>query len=130
MVGIADGQWREKVRPLCPAAQSPTDVCDCGFEGNWHMRWWTELRPCPPTRAVLGTDDRPGEVVRRCHDCKRGGPGHDVIAGWEERCPRCGDIERFDMDTGELVASIRNPDGPGFFVKELHPATLFDPDRL
>jgi hypothetical protein len=27
----------------------------------------------------------------------------NVIAGWDERCPGCGDIERFDMDANRVA---------------------------
>jgi len=103
-----DMEWRPKLRPLCPAAQPEPDVCDCGYEGEWLMRHWTELQRCPPTYAELGSGSGRGFVVKQCHDCKRGGPGHDLIAGWEERCPRCGDVERFQWD-GTLVEARRNP---------------------
>lgn len=110
-------EWRAKPTILCPASRPEPDVCDCGYEGPWHMRFWTHLQPCPPTYASIGPDGTK-ELHRRCASCKNGGTGHDLIAGWEERCPSCGDIERFTMD-GELVAAIRNPDGPGYFLPEL-----------
>lgn len=100
-------RWHRKPVPLCPAVRSEPDPCDCGYVGDWVMRFWKSLQPCPPTSAWI---DSQGEkvIARRCADCKRGGEGHLLIAGWEERCPRCGDVERFTMD-GELVEQRRNP---------------------
>jgi len=107
MAAEVDYLWRPKVRPLCPKAQPDPDVCDCGSEHPWLMRWWSELTPCEPTYGIPGLG-----IVKRCDDCKRGGAGHMVVAGWEERCQRCGDVERFRMD-GTLVAAVRNPDWQG-----------------
>lgn len=100
-------RWHRKPVLLCPAARSEPGPCDCGYVGVWVQRFWKSLQPCPPTWATLGTDDQPGEVVRRCDDCKAGGEGHLLFAGWEDKCPRCGDVERFTFD-GELVDQRRN----------------------
>lgn len=100
--------WRKPPRPLCPRAQSEPDPCDCGYVGEWLVRHWTELVPCGPTHGVTSREPGKSYVVRPCPDCRRGGPGHEQIAGWEEMCPRCGDVERFRWD-GTLVDAIRNP---------------------
>jgi len=98
--------WHRMPVPLCPKAQHEPDPCDCGYVGAWVVRHWKERQRCEPTYALL-FDNAPGEVVRRCADCKAGGDGHDLYAGWEERCPRCGDVERFRWD-GTLVEQRRN----------------------
>ena len=118
MGGLWSGEWREQIRPLCPSASARADLgpCDCGYEGDWLYRPWSHVQPCPPTWGYR-TLEGAARVVGRCADCKRGGTGHETLAGFEEKCPRCGDIERFDLD-GELVESRRNPYGPGFHVAE------------
>lgn len=99
-------KWRRKPAPLCPAARSEPDPCDCGYVGDWVIRFWKAMQPCPPTSARRDADGQV-RVERRCDECKRGGDGHFLYAGWEERCPRCGDEERFTFD-GELVEQRRN----------------------
>ena len=95
------------LRPLCPASREEPAPCDCGYVGPWLMRFWKKLQPCPPTSAYWH-EDGGSVLVKRCADCKSGGDGHLLYAGWEERCPRCGDVERFTFD-GALVAQERNP---------------------
>lgn len=104
--------WRRTPQRLCPAARATPDPCDCGYVGAWAMRMWKDHLPCPPTTAYRDPDGAV-QVERPCQDCRNGGPGHLRYAGWEERCPRCGDIERFTHD-GTLVEQRRNHafDGP------------------
>lgn len=120
-------EWHDKVRALCHRAQVPVDVCDCGYVGDWQQRWWTELQRCT-TFGEFTEPGRPYRLHSRCAECRAGGPGHDRIAGWEDRCPRCGDVERFRWD-GTLVSATRNPDGPGFFLAEIRPGVMQDGDR-
>ena len=58
---------------------------------------------CTPSSV----DFRHGFVYKQCDACKAGGDGHLMYAGWEERCPRCGDEEQFTYD-GDLVEQRRN----------------------
>lgn len=72
------GEWKPPTRQLCNP--SDPEPCDCGFVGEWEERmvftWFTPV--------------------------VQGRKGWWAIAGWDERCPQCGDIERFD-DAGNVV---------------------------
>lgn len=60
------GEWEDPVRPLCPRFHV-SDPCDCGYDGDWQRRWIYDKLPC----------------------------GHTTLTGYDEKCPSCGDIERF-----------------------------------
>jgi len=100
------GRWHMKPVPLCPKARAEPDPCDCGYVGPWLTRNWQELQRCERVYAIV-SEHHPGQVIRPCDECKAGGDGHMVYAGWEERCPVCGDEEQFRWD-GTLVEQRRN----------------------
>lgn len=95
----AVGEWhQEGVVFMCPGGPVESDECDCGYKAPWEYRsvlvWHVE----PGYQRSAHSDHR---------DTAQGRPplsrdGWWVIAGWDERCPNCGDIERFDHD-GTLV---------------------------
>ena len=93
---VAVGDWEPLLRQLCPKAQVDPVPCDCGYIGAWDLRsiygWHTyDERPQSYSDAAL----------------KQVG-GWKVNIGFDERCPGCGDIERFDNDAnlcGRLVES-------------------------
>lgn len=106
-----DRMWRKPLRPLCPKAQHEPAPCDCGYVGDWMFRLWREKWPCK---------------AKNCFDCRYGQrEGHERIVGHEELCPRCGDVERFDM-RGALVESIRNPKFTGSRNEALDEDDPFD----
>ena len=95
---VTDQEWSAAFRNLCNP--SPPELCDCGYLGAWERR----------TVYVWGNHPgyrRGDKAIRR--DIARGLParpndeGWWCMAGWDERCPECGDIERFDED-GNVVA--------------------------
>lgn len=85
------GEWKDPARQLCNP--EPPDPCDCGFVGEWPYRWVMVWHDEPSHRA--------GDRMKRRWLAK-GWPVLDggwwVIGGMDERCPGCGDIERFDME--------------------------------
>lgn len=100
------GPWKPPMSVICEKAHVEPDPCDCGFEGDWEWR------------MVFVWHDQPGHVrgdkaVRR--DIERGLPpcfgeeGWWVVGGVDERCPGCGDIERFDV---EALFGKRSDFGP------------------
>lgn len=99
------GEWhtREPVTFMCPGGPLPDDECDCGFVGRWdyrHVHTWLE-------RPGMKRND---EIIRR--DMALGWPhrpndeGYWCIAGYDERCPGCGDMERFDMDAERIAVHV------------------------
>lgn len=96
-------EWEMWPGPICPKAQVEPVLCDCGHLGAWERRWvyiWHDV----PGHA------RGDKAIRK--DMARGFPPrpHDegwwIVGGWDERCPGCGDIERFDFD-GEQVGRFQ-----------------------
>lgn len=81
------------------------DECDCGYVGDWQWRmlyrWFDQPGHC-----------RRDEFIRR--DMAIGLPGRPrdegwwVLAGWEERCPGCGDIERLDAGRNIIEVEIND----------------------
>src|SRR5512139_1814442 len=99
------GSWEPPFRNLC--RPTPPEPCDCGFVGRWDRRWVY-------TWYHKAGHQRGDKAIRR--DIARGLPAraHDegwwVIDGWDERCPGCGDIDRFDHDAnlvGRLVEQAK-----------------------
>lgn len=100
-------RWRELTNVfICgpgAADASIPEPCDCGFVGWWQYRFLYDWHAEPGHR-------RTDEAIRR--DLAKGLParardeGWWVIAGSEERCPGCGDIERFDRDHNLIEAEI------------------------
>jgi hypothetical protein len=101
------GEWAPPMAVfLCPPpSHEEPDVCDCGHEGAWEWR------------SVWGWHEESGHrrkdrTIRR--DIARGFPSrtHDegwwVIAGRDERCPQCGDIERFDTEGNRVAEFVQN----------------------
>jgi len=92
------GPWH----PPVVLVHSPIEheQCDCGFSGEWEYRSVFTWHNVPGYR-------RPDWAIRA--DLTRGFPvrskdgGWWIIAGWDERCPQCGDVERFD-ERGAVVA--------------------------
>jgi hypothetical protein len=93
--GPPEREWSEgQAVFICPPPKdADPNPCDCGNCGRWEYRPWFVWHD--------ETDDQRRKRERRGHVAL---PGHGswVIAGYEERCPGCGDIERFDED-GHLV---------------------------
>ncbi len=97
------GEWGPPLQVfICPPGPADPDPCDCGFVGEWERR------------AVWVWVDHPGhrrgdKAIRR--DLARGFParageeGWWALGGFDERCPGCGDIERFDEE-GHRVAQF------------------------
>jgi hypothetical protein len=94
------GPWEPVVTPMCPKAQTDPVLCDCGFLGAWEHRWVSVWNLAPGfTRGdrVCRRDIEEGRPVRSDDE------GWWVIGGFDERCPGCGDIERFDMDANRVA---------------------------
>ena len=88
--------WHEPVRQLCNP--TPPEPCDCGFAGDWEYRFvmvWHDGPRKATDKTVRGWLAKGWPY--------RNAPGSWVIGGYDERCPQCGDIERFDLDTFERV---------------------------
>lgn len=88
-------EWKPAMNSLCPKSHVAPVLCDCGFLGDWEYRWvyvW-----------FSGSGTVRGDKACR-RDIERGFPprfgesGWWVIGGWDERCPQCGDVERFDYN--------------------------------
>lgn len=94
------GDWRPAVRVICPRARSEPEPCDCGFVGDWEHRWVYVWHDVPGHR-------RGDRAIRR--DIAKGFPARANDEGWwvadgfDERCPQCGDIERFDNDANRVA---------------------------
>lgn len=71
----------------------PPEPCDCGYVGQWEQRPWFAWHD--ETEKERKERERAGHAARP-------GSGSWFIGGFEERCPGCGDIERFDED-GEMI---------------------------
>lgn len=88
--GVVDvGEWSQPFDRvfICGGDSYEPEPCDCGFTGHWEHRWvygWTTY-----TRKAKSYAD--ASVFQR--------GGHKVMIGYDERCPGCGDIERFDSDS-------------------------------
>jgi hypothetical protein len=77
-------------RPLPP---EPSEACDCGYVGQWDHRPWFAWHD--ETAKERKARERAGHAAKP-------GNGQWFMAGWEERCPGCGDIERFNVG-GEMI---------------------------
>lgn len=84
--------WTPRVAPLCPKAQEDPEPCDCGHEGEWEHRWVYVWHKPKRTRGSYGAAAKAN--------------GWKVIAGFDERCPGCHDVERFDLNA-ELLGHER-----------------------
>lgn len=87
------------LRPVCPKWLDEPDPCDCGFLGDWERRWVMVWCHKPGHRRLPA---RVAEDVARGWPGRAGEDGWWGMDGWDERCPGCGDIERFDMDGNEV----------------------------
>jgi hypothetical protein len=87
---MPEREWKAPLKVfVCPPATEPPPMCDCGFVGRWQHRPWLEWHENSET--VSARKAREGTMRPFL-------PGWWVIGGIEERCPGCGDIERFDSD--------------------------------
>lgn len=99
------GDWHTRVEPqfICPGGPMPDDECDCGFVGRWDYRQVYTWLDVPGHR-------RSARMIRR--DMADGWParpkdeGYWCVAGYDERCPGCGDMERFDSDANQVAVLI------------------------
>ena len=105
--GLADSKvtaatWdaRPAPSPICPKMQVDPSPCDCGFLGEWHRRWVYIWNAVPGHKR---TDRAIRAAIARGLPPRPGDNGWWVIGGWDERCPGCGDIERFDMAGTEVA---------------------------
>jgi len=110
------GPWSMWARPICSKWLDEPDPCDCGHTGEWERRFVLVWCHQPGHH-------RPDRQIRE--DMAKGWPGRPrdegwwVMDGWDERCPSCGDIERFDMEAIEgrrfrvqgVVIPFRRPAG-------------------
>lgn len=81
------GDWEPELHVLCPAARPDPEPCDCGYLGGWERRWvfrWYTSRRKPRSFTEAASN------------------GYKVLAGFDERCPGCHDVERFDLDANHL----------------------------
>lgn len=104
------GTWSPPLRVFICHGRRPTpppDLCDCGYEGEWENRPVFTWVPEPGLRR---TDTTVRHDLAQGLPARSGDQGRWVVAGRDERCPECGDIERFDLD-GELVDRRREHAG-------------------
>lgn len=101
-VEISDvvGQWKEPIGGttfICPGGRDQPDPCGCAYVGYWHHRWVYTWQP-----GKTRTDRMIRRDLRRGLPAQAGNPGCWVVAGYDERCPNCGDIERFNLEADFL----------------------------
>lgn len=85
------GEWEHRALPSCPQTRGEPDGCGCGHVGRWETRWLLapsvsdiEYVRLPSGRRYARRSPAPAER-------------HLVVVGQDERCPGCGDIERFRL---------------------------------
>lgn len=83
---------------ICPGGMVDPEECDCGYKGEWDFRSVLTWCVDPGFHRPTWLDHK---------DTARGWPiispdGWWVISGWDEKCPVCGDIERFDGEGNEV----------------------------
>lgn len=103
--GSPVGDWHSPLGPvfMCPSPGFVApEPCECGFVGEWEWRHW----------YVWADDPGHRRSARACQrDAARGWPPRPHDEGWwciggsDERCPGCGDVERFDLADHALVAT-------------------------
>lgn len=77
---------------VCPAVRDEPEPCSCGFVGRWEHRWVYTWHV--PTRWPRSAS----EAART--------EGWKVLAGYDERCPGCGDVERFDLTANRVATFV------------------------
>lgn len=108
---VVEGEWKggtDGPTFMCPGGPLEDDVCDdCGYIGRWEHRAVMTWYPMP------GMARGPASVAR---DLAKGWPprpddeGYWCMAGHDERCPGCGDIERLDFDRNVVSVKL-SPSG-------------------
>lgn len=92
------GEWTEPIVQLCKP--TPPEPCDCGFAGHWLYRkvmtWEAQPGHKRSDRAIRADIER--KWPPRPND-----EGWWCTTGFDERCPGCGDIERFDLEGAEVA---------------------------
>ena len=89
----------DTLHPICPKMHVPPAPCDCGFVGDWDHRWWYYWHEAPGRQRG---DRQIRRDIARGLPPRHGDEGWWCIGGYDERCPDCGDIERFDWQGNEL----------------------------
>ena len=91
--------WKPGLVVICARASQAPDPCDCGFIGEWERRSVFVWAPSKRVRSdrLIRRDRALGWPPRSSE------PGGYMMAGYDERCPGCGDVERFTLQ-GEQVS--------------------------
>ncbi len=93
---MPEREWEPKLVSLCNP--EPPEPCDCGYVGEWEFRPWFRWHDYNPT-------------AKERREAKRVLPvGWWIIGGFEERCPGCGDIERFDEFSNLIESTCERAD--------------------
>lgn len=107
---VGDWQTPDGVVFMCPGGPVPPDECDCGYVGNWESRWVYVWYEHPGHSRHARNDEAILRDVREGRPPRPDDEGWWVMGGRDQRCPACGDVERYDNE-GECVAVNLNRAG-------------------